>query len=95
MSDVITGPIGFLGTGTISKAIITGLLADPAFTNPIVVAPRNAEIAANLAATYPQVTIAEDNQAVADSTDVVFLAVRPQIAAEVTGCRGNTPPREA
>ncbi|MBP2236484.1 pyrroline-5-carboxylate reductase [Sinorhizobium kostiense] len=79
----MTGPIGFLGTGTITRAIITGLLADPEFANPIIVAPRNAEIATDLAATYPQVTIAEDNQAVSNSSEVVFLAVRPQIASDV------------
>ena len=75
--------IGFVGTGTISKAIIMGLLADPAWTNPFIVSPRNAEIAAELAAAYPQISIAEDNQAVVDGADIVFLAVRPQVAAEV------------
>ncbi|XEN35123.1 pyrroline-5-carboxylate reductase (plasmid) [Ensifer sp. WSM1721] len=79
----MTERIGFLGTGTISRAIIDGLLAEPAYANPIIVSPRNGEIAADLAAKYPQVAIAEHNQAVVDGADIVFLAVRPQIAADV------------
>jgi len=45
--------------------------------------PRNEEIAAELAARYPDVRIASDNQAVLDECDTVMLAVRPQIAHEV------------
>ncbi|WFU11789.1 pyrroline-5-carboxylate reductase (plasmid) [Rhizobium sp. CB3090] len=75
--------IGFVGTGTITKAIVKGLLSDHVGASEIIVSPRNADIAADLAAAHPQVTIADDNQTVVDRADIVFLAVRPQIAAEV------------
>jgi len=77
--------LGFVGTGTITSAIITGLCAEPAPRYRIRVSPRNAEVAARLARTFRAVTIAESNQAVVDSSDVVFLAIRPQVAAEVMG----------
>jgi pyrroline-5-carboxylate reductase len=75
--------LGFVGTGTLSSAIVTGLKSLPGETTPVVVSPRNEEIAAELAARYPDVRIAADNQAVLDQCDTVMLAVRPQIAREV------------
>lgn len=74
---------GFVGTGAITKAIVLGLLAAPGPRPTITVSPRNADIAADLAAKHPEVTVAADNQEVVDKSDFVFLAVRPQIAAEV------------
>lgn len=74
---------GFVGTGAITKAIVSGLLKESEAKLRISVSPRNAELAAELAAKYTQVAVAADNQTVVDGADVVFLAVRPQIAAEV------------
>ena len=48
----------------------------------IVVSPRNAEKASKLSQKVPQVKVAESNQAVIDSCDIVFLAIR----------MGETPP---
>jgi pyrroline-5-carboxylate reductase len=76
--------LGFVGTGTIAAAMIEGLCATPG-AGPIIVSPRNADIAADLAARFPDVRIAASNQAVLDGSDVVMLAVRPQIAREVLG----------
>ncbi|WP_434721886.1 pyrroline-5-carboxylate reductase [Mesorhizobium sp. RIZ17] len=75
--------LGFVGTGTLSSAIVAGLKSLPGETTPVVVSPRNEVIAAELAARYPDVRIAADNQAVLDQCDTVMLAVRPQIAREV------------
>lgn len=74
--------LGFLGTGTIAAAIVEGLCLTPD-AGPIIVSPRNADIAADLAARFANVRIAESNQAVLDGSDTVMLAVRPQIAGEV------------
>jgi pyrroline-5-carboxylate reductase len=75
--------LGFVGTGTITAAIVAGLRADPAVACAIVVSPRNADVAARLAADFPSVAVAASNQAVVDASDVVLLAVRPQIAEAV------------
>lgn len=74
--------LGFVGTGTIAAAMIEGLCAvrpDLAIT----VSPRNAEIAAALTARHGNVRVAASNQAVLDESDMVVLAVRPQIVREV------------
>ena len=75
--------LGFVGTGTITTAIVTGLCAAPGATQPIYLSPRNAEVAQRLAAAHRAVHIASSNQAVVDASDIVFLAVRPQIATGV------------
>ncbi|MDX8524713.1 pyrroline-5-carboxylate reductase [Mesorhizobium sp. MSK_1335] len=75
--------LGFVGTGALSSAIVTGLKSLPGETTPVVVSPRSEEIAADLAARYADVRVAADNQSVLDQCDAVMLAVRPQIARDV------------
>lgn len=66
---------GVIGVGSIAAAIVTGLCADD--PPPVLLSPRNAETAAGLAARFGTVTIAADNQAVVDGSDVVLVAVLP------------------
>lgn len=75
--------LGFVGTGTITASIVTGLCGGPGPSNRIWLSPRNADVAARLAATCSQATVAASNQQVLDRSDIVFLAVRPQIAHDV------------
>ncbi len=74
--------LGFLGTGTITSAMVTGLSA---FKDEyaLVLSPRNGVIAEDLARRFPNVAIASSNQAVVDACESVVLAVRPQIAEGV------------
>jgi len=74
--------LGFIGTGTISSAIVEGL-SQSSIRGSIILSPRNAEVAAQLAQRHDNVTIARDNQAVLDVADTVVVAVRPQIAHQV------------
>lgn len=74
--------LGFVGVGTIASAMVEGLRA-AGIGSPILLSPRNAETAAALAARHAEVCVAETNQAVLDGSDLVVLAVRPQIADEV------------
>lgn len=74
---------GFIGTGTITEAMVEGMVASSLDFEKIVVSPRNAETAARLAEKFDKVVEAESNQAVARSCDVIVLAVRPQIAEVV------------
>lgn len=80
--------IGFIGTGDISEAVITGILrADlPAefAVEEIIVSARSRHISSRLAADYDVVRVCENNQDVIDSgCDLVFLAVLPQQAEAV------------
>jgi len=75
--------LGFIGTGTIAAAIVEGLSKARVSSLEIVVSPRNATIAQVLEARFANVRAAKSNQAVLDATDLVVLAVRPQVAEEV------------
>ncbi|TFE36530.1 pyrroline-5-carboxylate reductase [Paraburkholderia dipogonis] len=75
--------IGFIGTGTITQAVVTGLLRFGVPFDRISLSPRNAEIAAGLAALDARVQVCGSNQEVLDTSDVICLAVVPQIATDV------------
>ncbi|MDR5777513.1 MULTISPECIES: pyrroline-5-carboxylate reductase [unclassified Caballeronia] len=76
---------GFIGTGTITRAVVTGMIRfDVPFEN-IALSPRNAEITGKLAGLDARVTVCKSNQDVLDSSDVVCLAVVPQVASDVLG----------
>ena len=67
--------IGFIGTGTISAAVIEGL--QPLSHAPdIIVSPRSEQTSLALAAKFRKVTRAASNAEVAEA-DIVFLGMRP------------------
>ncbi len=74
--------LGFIGTGNIASAVVTGLCAAPAPPGKVLVSPRGAEKALALAAAFPAVEVAPDNQAVVDGSATVVLALRPQDAKQ-------------
>jgi pyrroline-5-carboxylate reductase len=75
--------IGFVGTGTITEAMVTGMLTGSPLASEVIISPRNADVAARLAKKFPAVRVAADNQAVVDASEILFLAIRPQIAEDV------------
>ncbi|NBI09927.1 hypothetical protein D1641_07835 [Colidextribacter sp. OB.20] len=79
--------LGFIGTGTLTTALVTGFCARAAETPyPIVLSPRSRKNSERLRAAYPgRVTVAESMQEVTDRSDWVMLAVLPGAGEEV--CR--------
>ncbi|WP_156851478.1 pyrroline-5-carboxylate reductase [Bartonella refiksaydamii] len=75
--------IGFLGTGKISTSMVEGLMMSAFDVSSIIVSPRNARSAERLSHNYDKVIIAENNQALLDVSDCVFLCLPNQIAEEV------------
>ena len=67
---------GVLGVGSLATFIVTGLCEGVDDPPAIVLSPRNAEVSARLAAAYPTVSVAADNQAVLDASDVVLVLLR-------------------
>jgi pyrroline-5-carboxylate reductase len=70
--------LGFIGTGTMAAAMVEGLGG-----GDILLSPRGADVAADLALRFPGVRVASSNQAVVDGSDLVVLSIRPQVAEEV------------
>lgn len=81
--------LGFIGDGALASAIVTGLKSAADNSVPVLLSPRNNEIAGSLASRYPDVRVAPDNQTVLDNCDTVMLAVRPRASwqdlSELTG----------
>ena len=75
--------VGFIGVGTITEAIVTGLCEAGAPDLSILLSPRNRERSRNLSERYAAVAVAADNQDVLDRAELIFLAVRPQVAETV------------
>lgn len=79
-----TSTYGFVGIGVMNTAIVRGLCTLQNPPRAIVLSPRNAEKAAALQADFPGiVSIAADNQAVVDASDVIFIGVLPNMCVEV------------
>jgi pyrroline-5-carboxylate reductase len=76
---------GIVGVGEIGAAIVTGLCEDVDDAPLILLSPRNAGKAAALAARFPSVAVAPDNQSVVSRCAVVVLSVRPQDRRAILG----------
>lgn len=71
--------VGFIGTGHIAAPMARALARNG---HKVTVSERNAEVAAELAASGLGIEVAS-NQAVIDASDTVFLCLRPAIRADV------------
>ena len=75
---VSTGTYGVIGVGSIAAAIVVGLCEGVDVPPQVLLSPRSADTAAGLAARFASVSVAADNQAVVDGSDIVIVAVLPQ-----------------
>ncbi|MFC7622569.1 NAD(P)-binding domain-containing protein [Microlunatus sp. GCM10028923] len=74
---------GFVGTGELTAAIVTGLCAGVADPPEVLLSPRGRSVGAELASRFPSVRVGADNAEVVHGSDVIILAVRPPLAGEV------------
>jgi len=75
--------LGFVGTGAITAAIVTGLNSADGRRYAIRLSPRNPAVAAGLASRFENIAVCGSNQEVLDASETVVIAVRPQVAEEV------------
>ncbi|NLW22235.1 MAG: NAD(P)-binding domain-containing protein [Tissierellia bacterium] len=75
--------IGFIGTGVIASALVNGFCSAGDLDHNIIVSPRNAQRAKELADKYENVTVASSNQEVVDKSEWVVLSVVPQLGEEI------------
>lgn len=74
---------GFVGTGELTAAIVTGLSAEVADPPSIFLSPRGRDIGRALAGRFPNVRVCDSNQDVLENATVIVLAVRPPQAPSV------------
>ncbi|MBV8155642.1 MAG: NAD(P)-binding domain-containing protein [Candidatus Eremiobacteraeota bacterium] len=72
------GQLGFIGTGEIASAIVTGLSSQRARPPRIALSPRSPTVAGRLASLFGNVTVGTTNQQVVDVSNIVVVAVRPR-----------------
>ena len=75
--------IGFIGTGVITSALVTGFCSSEGLGHKFYLSPRNAGRAAELAGKFKNVTVAGSNQEVLDNSEWVVLAVVPKFGEEI------------
>lgn len=79
--------IGFIGTGAITEAVVTGLCTLGEDVE-ILVSPRNREKSELLRKRFSQVTVGRSNQDVVDGGDIVFLAFLPRDRSRILDSLG-------
>ena len=75
--------LGFIGTGQIAKATITGICTSKISFQKIIVSPRNRNIAEKLKKRFRKVYIAKNNQEVVDKCNWIFLTVTPKVGEKI------------
>lgn len=77
--------VGFIGVGTITEAVVTGICEAGLPDLSICLSPRSLDRSRGLSERYPAVEVAADNQQVLERSELIFLAVRPQDAGAILG----------
>lgn len=75
--------IGFIGTGTIASAIVTGFCTAKDVNHSIYLSPRNEKKANQLADRFSNVQVASSNQEVLDKSEWIVLSVIPELGEEI------------
>ena len=75
--------LGFIGTGKISSAVITGICKSNISYKKIFISPRNKKNAKYLKNRFKKIIIAKDNQEIVNSCNWIFLAVTPTVGEKI------------
>ena len=75
--------LGFIGTGKITSAVITGICSSNISYKKIIISHRNKSISSNLKKKFKKITISKDNQEIINLCDWVFLSVTPTVGEKI------------
>jgi len=75
--------LGFIGTGKITSAVVTGICGSKISFKKILLSPRNKNVSRKLKKKFKKVSIAKNNQEVFNSCNWVFLAVTPTVGEKI------------
>ena len=75
--------IGFIGTGYITKSVITGILGSKLKINKIFISKRNKKISSFLSKKSRKIVIINNNQEIINKSNWVFLSVTPKVGNNI------------
>ena len=75
--------IGFIGTGQITKAVVTGIFHSKLKINNIYLSDRNKKISKYLKSKSKKIKILKDNQEIINKSSWIFLAVTPNVGNKI------------
>ncbi|MDC1338000.1 pyrroline-5-carboxylate reductase [Pelagibacteraceae bacterium] len=75
--------LGFIGTGKITSAVVTGICSSSISYNKIIISHRNKSISSTLKKKFKKITISKDNQEIINSCDWIFLSVTPMVGDKI------------
>ena len=71
--------LGFIGTGEITKSVVTGILNSNIKYKKIYLSKRNKKISTYLKRKSKKIVVLEDNQNIINKSNWVFLGVTPEV----------------
>ena len=75
--------LGFIGTGKITSAVITGICSSNISYKKIIISHRNKSISSTLKKKFKKITVSKDNQEIINSCDWIFLSVTPMVGDKI------------
>ena len=75
--------IGFIGTGKIASAVITGIFRSKLAFKKITISPRNKKIAKDLKKKFKSIKIAKNNQEIVNKCNWIFLSITPVVGKKI------------
>jgi len=75
--------LGFIGTGKITSAVVTGICTSKISFQKILISSRNKNTAQKLKKRFKKVDIGNSNQDIVDKCNWIFLAVTPKVGEKI------------
>ena len=75
--------LGFIGTGKITSAVVTGICKSKIKYTKIILSERNKKISKQLKKSFKKIYIAKNNQDIVNDCNWIFLAVTPTVANQI------------
>ena len=75
--------LGFIGTGRITSAVVTGICSSNISYKDIIISHRNRSISNSLKNRFKKITISKNNQEIINSCDWIFLSVTPTVGNKI------------
>jgi pyrroline-5-carboxylate reductase len=75
--------LGFIGTGRITSAVVTGICHSDISYKKIIKFHRNKSISQSLKKKFNKISISKDNQEIVNACDWIFLSVTPTVGEKI------------